>query len=201
MAEELRAGPFDEVEACRGFERNPWRWGKADGGWLSQAEFAVLWAWNDSNELPQRSFLYPRLDNVFERGVPAPLRMSEDNAGLYRALAQLAALETEVRKTPCVYLGAQIAENRFEPDPAKWACHGKQRVLAFFEFPGVSVEGKAYRVSLEILHLTQHQRSVPHSPLSHWAFSRATFTIDFLRAVAANVRTGLEYKGDSLRIR
>ena len=53
---------------------------------MSQAEFAVLWAWNDSNEQSQKAFLFPELDNVFKRGVPAPLRMKEDNAGLYRAL-------------------------------------------------------------------------------------------------------------------
>ena len=195
QAEELCAGPFDEVAACDRFERNPWRWENSDGGRPSQAEFTVLWAWRDSQGQPQRSFLFPELHHVFARGVPAPLRMSEDNAGLYRALLQLAATETVVRKVPCVYLGAQIAENRFESDPAKWACQGKKRVRAWFEFPGVSVEGKAYRVSLEIHNISQHNRSVPRSPLSHWAFTRATFTVDFFNAVASNVRKGIQFKG------
>ena len=118
----LSAGPCDEVAGCDRFERNPWRWENSDDGRRSQAEFTVLWAWRDSQGQPQRSFLFPELHNVFARGVPAPLRMNEDNAGLYRALAQLAAMETEVRKAPCVYLGAQVAEDRFEPDPPKWAC-------------------------------------------------------------------------------
>ena len=122
--------------------------------------------------------------------------MYETNEGICQVLQGKADLEKKYRKTSCVLLGARIEESRFEPNPAKWAGRAKTSQLVWFEYPGVSLgSGTPYRVSIQLNHLLYDGRSIPHNPLMDWAFSRATFSIEFFNDVATNVREGIAFAG------
>ena len=121
-AEEIRAEaegrPLDDEAALAGFEPNPFRWDTE--GRQSQVEVSFLWTWQGRDGMVRRAFVFPILNNVFERQVPRPPGLDEADEDIYKRLVEAASLETKQRKAPCKYLGVQTSKGKFEPDPGKW---------------------------------------------------------------------------------
>ena len=61
-AEERRGSALDLDVACRGFERNPFRWQVAEG-WRSQARITCLWQWRSGLAHVQTAFVTTPLNN------------------------------------------------------------------------------------------------------------------------------------------
>ena len=201
-AEELRATnqhcPFDQAAASAGYEASPWKW--AATGKMIQAQVGALWSWRAGTW--QRQIVHVRLDNLLERGIPAPPGLGEADGDLQRRLESVAAAETANGKAMCKYIGLHIGAQRFEPDPAKWpsryypASFGKTKAIVYFEWLFVSRDGgrTPHRVMTRVINLL-NRRTVPGHPLRASAPSQLTFSIEFMSAVAANVHEKIEFKG------
>ena len=107
--------------ALAAFEQNPFRW--TARGWQSQVVVAFFWSWCGCDGAQNKSFTFARLDHVFARQIPRPVALVLSDADLWRHLTNIASSETQQRKAPCTYLGVEIRQGKYEPDPAKWpAC-------------------------------------------------------------------------------
>ena len=102
-ADEIRAEAEgrapDEQEAFARFEQNPFRW--ETQGLQSQVEVCFVWTWQGRDAVVRKSFVFPRLHNVFSQGVPRPPLLDEADEDIYKRLAEAASLETRQRKAPC----------------------------------------------------------------------------------------------------
>ena len=121
-AEEIRAGAearaMNEEIARAGFERNPFRW--ESRGREDQVEVGIAWSWRCSDGRRITHLMFSRLDHVPARQVPTPSGLADADAISLRRLGCIASSETEEGKSPCKYLGVEVADGKFEPDPAKW---------------------------------------------------------------------------------
>ena len=189
--------PTDEEAALSGFEQNPFRW-EAQGR-QSQVEVGFLWSWQGRDGVGRKSFVFSQLHNVFRRQVPRPPGLDEADADLYKRLLESASLETKQRKAPCKYLGVDIGTGKFEADPGKWPSRSylgkKTHATVYFEWEHVLSEELPHRCSISVDDLLHNQRSVAGHPLKRSAFSNLTFSIEFMKAVAANVHQGVQFKG------
>ena len=102
-AEEIRAADERrEVNmelAMAAFEQNPFRW--ATRAWQSHVEVCIFWTWCNPDGARGRCFDFAMLHNVLARQCPRPAALAQSDAGLWKSLADIAALETTHRKAPC----------------------------------------------------------------------------------------------------
>ena len=115
------------------FEQNPFQW--ETSGKRSHVEICFLWTWQVPDGTRRKSFVFPRLNDVYKRQVPRPPGLDEVAADILRCLQEAAALETKKSKAPCKYLGLHVGKGKFEPDPAKWPCRS---------YPGVRTHAAVY---------------------------------------------------------
>ena len=162
-------------------------------------EVGFLWTWRDSHGVDRQSFVFPMLHHVFSQGIPRPPGLDEADEDIYKRLLAVATLETELRKTPCQYLGVETSQDKYEADPSKWPARSyprsKTHALVYYEWEHVLCEGLPHRCSVSAHDLLHHQRPVPGHPLKRSACSNLTFSIEFMKAVAANVHAGVQFKG------
>jgi hypothetical protein len=199
MRAQLQGRPFDDEQACSAFELNPFRWNGASGRNAFSA-VVTLWSWPRTETL-RELFHLSRLDHVLERGFSAPQLASADDETLRCKLGEVAELETQQRKAPCVYLGVALSSGKFEADPSKWlakhypATQGKTKAMVHFEWVGVSIDGKPHRIVVCANDILHHQRALHQHPLRDSAPSGLKFSTTFMDAVARNVREGARFKG------
>jgi hypothetical protein len=199
-AEEQRAAKrgcfFRDEVACALFEPDPWRWDDD-----SKIEVTVCWSWHREAGV-QRQLVTCRLDNIFQRKVVNGPPLLDVDGYLFAQLLTVATRETDLRKAPCVYLGAKVGDS-FEPDPSKWsvraccAVGGKAKIEIFFEWTGVRCNGQPHRVSARVQSVLDGSRRVPHHPLSVGSPRGLLFDTSFATALATNVRDGIIFKGIS----
>ena len=97
----------------------------------------------------------------------------------------------------CVYLGINVARDRFEEDPSKWhRSAGGTKATVYFEWSRVLTKGgTVYRSSISVYDLVHHSRRPPKGPLSSTAPSNLTFTVEYAEALGKAVHEGIKFKG------
>ena len=122
-AEEARAetGRFDTERACAGFERDPFKW--TAEGWASQIQIGLLWRWLAQKE--RQELVFVRADNLFnaERSIPRPVDLKLPCENWWSACEDAAN-----KQRLCKYLGVQVSEGVYEPDPRKWRGEEKSKL-------------------------------------------------------------------------
>ncbi len=188
-AQEHRA--LDASLAAAGYEPSAWLWPAGSG----RAELASLWRWQRSGE-QRHELVLLRLDSVLGRQtVPHPVNTDADG-NLYDRLLRSADIEAELRKAPCRYMGLELNDGAFEPDPARWspeaiqASLGKLKVSVSFRWEHVARDGAPLHGSISASNLLHLDRPVPHNPLQRGAPYGITITPDFVAAVAGNTLPG-----------
>ena len=173
-AEEIRAGdgPMDEGLALAGYEANPFSW---TGG--LRAEVGFLWTVPSGDGICKQVST-TRMDRLLStahgRCVTFPSIGPQNH---WKYFKELAANEMTLRCEHCVYLGINVARDRFEEDPSKWhRSAGGTKATVYFEWPGVLTKGgTVYRSSSSVCDLVHHSRRPPKGPLSSTAPSNLTF--------------------------
>ena len=199
-AQEQRATtqPFDTSGPARGFERNPFGWDVGQGR-QSQINVTFLWTWRAGAGVLHRAFVSPSLNHVLQRGaIPYPQGMCQQDAETLRKLQSAADVEVRESKVPCLYLGLETSPGNFEQDPLNWppelVTEGKARAHVSYEWQHVSRSGLPHRVVCTVNNLLHHGRRVPLNPLRSCP-TNLTFSLEWMQAVADNVRAGIVYKG------
>ena len=129
--------------------------------------------------------------------IPAPPGMCKQDEEIYRCLVSAAEAEQKTSKVPCTYLGLQLKDDRFEPDPSNWPAerlhHGKTHANVWFEWKYVFRQPEPHRVCCNVNDIKHHGRAVPLNPLR--PCPSLTFTVEWMQAVADHVQAGIKYHG------
>ena len=200
-AENLRAErrPFDSTAAGAGFESNPFRWTVAEGR-LSHADVTFSWAWWEDGAW-RRELVSVRANDISsqDRGVPIPDGIKSDDE---RILSSLLAATENKGKVPCEYLGLDLGNDHFEPDPAKWPSGScprgrKTQAIVTFEWKHVARgdSKEPHRVRVTANHAML--RGVPQNPLEQSGPKSLWFAVEFMQAYAEQRWPGTVYTGIS----
>ena len=117
---------------------------------------------------------------------------------MYSRLLSAAEVEARESKAPCQYLGLEISPGCFEQDPENWpddvAPEGKTKANVCYEWQHVSCSGLPHRVYCSVNHILHNYCRVPLNPLRACP-TKLQFTLEWMQAVASNVRVGITYHG------
>ena len=173
-----------------GFERDPFKWAVG----TRQSHLYVAWAWQSAG-MWQRAVTRALLDNVMStRQLPLPPGISTTPQCTYLQLMEAAARQ----KAPCRYLGLELCDGSYEPDPANWQHTGgvgcpASHTKVYYEWVHVLRGTSPYRVCVHANHAVH--RAIPGCPLNKSAPSGLCFSMPFMDTLAESKKPGTTFKG------
>jgi hypothetical protein len=186
---------FDIKAATACFESKPFGWGSA-ATLVRHADAYFVWSWQHRGH-HQHFKNAVSLNNILHQDVPLPTELFTDLALLERLLRR-AKRETEQTHCTCVYLGAQVGPNKFEPDPSGWHVSGwKVCQLIWIEYKHVrnAESNKAHRVQVRADSWLDRGDRTPGHPLYTTSSRTLRFSLEFMDAFAQLRLEGMTFLG------
>ena len=134
-----------------------------------------------------------------DRGVPSPDGLKSDDERIFSSL--LAATENK-GKVPCEYLGLDMGNGQFEPDPAKWRpgsypAGRKSHATVAFEWKHVARGDSKEPHRVRLRADKAKPQGVPQNPLEQSGPKSLWFSVEFMQAYAEQRWPGTVYTGIS----